>query len=65
MALQMAPAIDQADLRMVAGLVARLTPTQQRVAVAEAFRDGRLDPDDWGRYRYRCDFNTTASFVTP
>jgi hypothetical protein len=62
MALQVVPAIDQADLRMVAGLVARLTPTQQRVAVAvaEAFRDGWLDPDDWDRYWYRCDFNNDS-----
>jgi hypothetical protein len=62
MALQVVPAIDQADLRMVAGLVARLTPTQQRVAVAvaEAFRDGWLDPDDWDRYWDRCDFNNDS-----
>jgi hypothetical protein len=62
MALQVVPAIDQADLRMVAGLVARLTPTQQRVAVAvaEAFRDGWLNPDDWDRYWYRCDFNNDS-----
>jgi hypothetical protein len=62
MAFPVVPVIDQADLRMVAGLVARLTPTQQRVAVAvaEAFRDGWLDPDDWDRYWSRCDFNNDS-----
>jgi hypothetical protein len=49
----------------VAGLVARLTLTQQRVAVAEAFRAGWLDAEDWDRYWCRCDSTTTASFVTP
>jgi hypothetical protein len=56
------PAVDQAELRAVAGLVARLTPTQQRVAIAVAngFRAGWLAPEEWERYWRDCDFGNDA-----
>jgi hypothetical protein len=52
--------IDQADLRAVAGLVARLTPAQQRVAiaVADGFRAGWLAPEEWERYWHDHDFGS-------
>lgn len=55
-----APPVDQADLRAVAGLVARLTPAQQRVAiaVADGFRAGWLAPEEWERYWQHHDFGS-------
>ena len=47
----LAARIDEADVRQLAELVARLSPTQQRVvdAVADGFRAGWLDPGRWER----------------
>ena len=46
----LAARIDEADVRQLAELVARLSPTQQRVdAVADGFRAGWLDPARWER----------------
>jgi hypothetical protein len=43
--------VDEAELRQLARLVARLTPGQQRfvVALADGFRGGRLEPFQWER----------------
>jgi hypothetical protein len=51
--------IDEADVRRLAELVARLSPTQQRVvdAVADGFRAGWLDPTRWERYWQASDLN--------
>jgi len=50
--------IDHSDVRMVANLVARLTPAQQRVvvAVADGFRAGWLDEREWERFWRHGDF---------
>ena len=55
----LAPRIDEADIRRLAELVARLSPTQQRVvdAVADGFRAGWLDPSGWERFWRACDLN--------
>lgn len=53
-----APAlVDEAELRRLASLVARLSPAQQRVvvAVADGFRSGWLEPGKWERYWRRSD----------
>ena len=41
--------VDEAELGRLAGLVARLTPAQQRllVALADGFRAGWLEPSQW------------------
>jgi hypothetical protein len=41
--------VDEAELGRLAGLVARLTPAQQRlvVALADGFRGGWLEPFQW------------------
>jgi hypothetical protein len=43
--------LDEAELARLARLVARLNPAQQRllVALADGFRDGRLEPVQWER----------------
>jgi hypothetical protein len=43
--------VDEAELGQLAGLVARLTPAQQRlvVALADGFRGGWLEPLQWER----------------
>jgi hypothetical protein len=43
--------IDEAELGQLARLVARLTPSQQRllVALADGFRGGWLEPFQWER----------------
>jgi hypothetical protein len=43
--------VDEADLGQLAGLVARLTPAQQRllIALADGFRGGWLEPFQWER----------------
>ena len=43
--------VDEAELGQLAGLVARLTPGQQRlvVALADGFRAGWLEPLQWER----------------
>jgi hypothetical protein len=53
----LAARIDEADVRQLAELVARLSPAQQRVvdAVADGFRAGWLDPSRWERYWRACD----------
>ena len=55
----LAARIDEADVRQLAELVARLSPTQQRVvdAVADGFRAGWLDPGRWERCWQACDLN--------
>jgi hypothetical protein len=55
----LAARIDEADVRQLAELVARLSPTQQRVvgAVADGFRAGWLDPTRWERYWRSSDLN--------
>jgi pyruvate-formate lyase-activating enzyme len=55
----LAARIDEADVRRLAELVARLSPKQQRVvdAVADGFRAGWLDPSRWERYWRACDLN--------
>ena len=55
----LAPRIDEADVRQLAELVARLSPKQQRVvdAVADGFRAGWLDPGGWERYWRASDLN--------
>jgi len=44
--------VDEAELRHLASLVARLSPAQERVvvAVADGFRSGWLEPSGWERY---------------
>jgi hypothetical protein len=41
--------VDEAELARLAGLVARLTPAQQRLmaALADGFRSGWLEPFQW------------------
>jgi hypothetical protein len=41
--------VDEAELGQLAGLIARLTPGQQRlvVALADGFRGGWLEPFQW------------------
>ena len=55
----LAARIDEADVRRLAELVARLSPTQQRVVntVADGFRAGWLDPSRWERYWRASDLN--------
>jgi hypothetical protein len=55
----LAARIDEVDVRRLAELVARLSPTQQRVvdAVADGFRAGWLDPTRWERYWQASDLN--------
>jgi hypothetical protein len=55
--MQAAAIVDEAELRRLASLVARLSPAQQRVvvAVAEGFRAGWLEPGKWERYWNRSD----------
>jgi hypothetical protein len=50
--------MDHSDVRMVANLVARLAPAQQRVvvAVADGFRAGWLDEREWERCWRHGDF---------
>jgi hypothetical protein len=45
------PIVEEPELRRVAELIARLSPTQQRLAVmvADGFRAGWLDPEEWAR----------------
>jgi hypothetical protein len=51
--------IDHHDLRVIAGLIARLTPSQQWVAaaVADGFRAAWLEPAEWERCWRHCDFS--------
>jgi hypothetical protein len=46
-----AATVDEAELGQLAGLVARLTPAQQRlvIALADGFRGGWLEPFQWER----------------
>jgi hypothetical protein len=55
--MQAAAIVDEAELRRLASLVARLSPAQQRVvvAVADGFRAGWLEPGEWERYWNACD----------
>jgi hypothetical protein len=55
--MQAAAIVDEAELRRLASLVARLSPAQQRVvvAVADGFRAGWLEPGKWERYWNACD----------
>jgi len=55
--MQPAAVVDEAELRRLAALVARLSPAQQRVvvAVADGFRAGWLEPGNWERYWNRSD----------
>ena len=41
--------VDEAELGQLAGLIARLTPAQQRLvdALADGFRGGWLEPHQW------------------
>jgi hypothetical protein len=51
--------VDEAELGQLAGLVARLTPAQQRLAVAlaDGFRGGWLEPLQWERAWRGSDLN--------
>jgi hypothetical protein len=51
--------VDEAELGQLAGLVARLTPAQQRlvVALADGFRGGWLEPLQWERAWRGSDLN--------
>jgi hypothetical protein len=51
----LAARIDEADVRRLAELVARLSPKQQRVV--DAVAAGWLDPSRWERYWRACDLN--------
>ena len=44
-----AASIDEAELGQLAGLIARLTPGQQRllIALADGFRGGWVEPSQW------------------
>jgi len=49
--------VDEIDIRKLAEMMARLSPSQQQVvgAVADGFRAGWLDPLSWERSWRGCD----------
>jgi hypothetical protein len=54
--------VDEVELGQLAGLVARLTPAQQRLvaALADGFRGGWLEPLQWERAWRGSDLNDDA-----
>jgi hypothetical protein len=58
-----APAVDEAELGRLAGMLACLSPAQQRVlvALADGIRGGWMELASWERYWRSCDLADDAT----